>query len=105
MREKPWNTLQGQDLLDSDIALIEELLEAERALLAIQKKLVQKLSSNHDSKSRGAQRIFNAHRHNEEQVELERFNEAEPFRWAEMGRKNVQMGVMAMVRAILQPRH
>lgn len=36
-------------------------------------------------------------------LEWQRFTAAEPMRWAEIGKTNVQLGVMALVRAIAQP--
>lgn len=35
--------------------------------------------------------------------EYVRFNEAEPLRWAAIGKTDIQTGIMALVRAIAQP--
>lgn len=35
--------------------------------------------------------------------EVERFIAAEPFRWAEIGKTDIQTGIMALVRAVAQP--
>lgn len=35
--------------------------------------------------------------------EVERFIAAEPFRWAAIGKTDIQTGVMALVRAVAQP--
>jgi hypothetical protein len=35
--------------------------------------------------------------------ELRRFDEAEPMRWAAIGKTDIQTGVMALVRAVAQP--
>jgi hypothetical protein len=36
-------------------------------------------------------------------VEHRRFSAAEPFRWAAIGKTDIQTGVMALVRAVAQP--
>ena len=36
-------------------------------------------------------------------VELARFEEAEPLRWAAIGKIDIQTGIMALVRAVAQP--
>lgn len=35
--------------------------------------------------------------------EFERFSDAEPLRWAEIGKTDIQTGIMALVRAVAQP--
>lgn len=39
----------------------------------------------------------------DEAQEYRRFYQAEPRRWAEIGRTDIQTGIMAMVRAVAQP--
>lgn len=48
---------------------------------------------------------FPAHEsdYTEAHLEFIRFKEAEPFRWAKIGKTDIQTGVMAMVRAVAQP--
>lgn len=36
-------------------------------------------------------------------AELERFQAAEPLRWAAIGKTDIQTGIMALVRAVAQP--
>lgn len=36
-------------------------------------------------------------------LELERFDAAEPLRWANIGKTDIQTGIMALVRAVAQP--
>lgn len=36
-------------------------------------------------------------------LELERFDAAEPLRWAAIGKTDIQTGVMALVQAVAQP--
>lgn len=36
-------------------------------------------------------------------TELERFCDAEPLRWAAIGKTDIQTGIMALVRAVAQP--
>ena len=35
--------------------------------------------------------------------EVQRFGAAEPFRWAAIGKTDIQTGIMALVRAVAQP--
>lgn len=101
---EPKVKVTGQRQLEVyEIELINELLEAEKALLAVHARVVGLLESQSTKKRMAAQRIFATHRRNEEQSELERFEEANPFAWASRGMASVQMGVMSMVRAIEQP--
>lgn len=37
------------------------------------------------------------------QAELDLFSAAEPFRWASIGKTDIQTGIMALVRAVAQP--
>lgn len=37
--------------------------------------------------------------------ELERFSNAEPHRWASIGKTDIQTGISALVRAVAQPEH
>lgn len=37
------------------------------------------------------------------ETEFNRFNAAEPLRWASIGKTDVQTGIMALVRAVAQP--
>lgn len=39
----------------------------------------------------------------EAKAEFNRFHAAEPFRWAAIGKTEIQTGIMAMVRAVAQP--
>lgn len=36
-------------------------------------------------------------------AEYERFQEADPFRWVDVGKTDIQTGIMALVRAVAQP--
>lgn len=36
-------------------------------------------------------------------AEFERFCDAEPLRWASIGKTDIQTGIMALVRAVAQP--
>lgn len=39
----------------------------------------------------------------EQNIEFERFTDAEPRHWLRIGKTNIQTGVMALVRAVAQP--
>lgn len=38
-----------------------------------------------------------------ETLELRRFIAAEPYRWAAIGKTDIQTGIMALIRAVAQP--
>lgn len=62
-----------------------------RELLALQAELASMIGQQHFDMSQGAA------------DEFERFNAAEPMRWANICKTDIQTGVMALVRAVAQP--
>lgn len=95
--------LGARSLVESEVDLINRVLEAERAFLQVHSDVVARLASLQESKSSAAQRIFRHHDTNAEKHELDRFHAAEPFVWAKRSKEHIQLGVMALVRSISQP--
>ncbi|MDP2141318.1 MAG: hypothetical protein Q8L20_10955 [Gammaproteobacteria bacterium] len=75
---------------------------AEKALLDLHAEAVSHLEAEHRAKKFAAERVFRRHDNNAEAAELQRFEKAEPFKWAAMGRTSIQIGVMELIRAISQ---
>ena len=85
-----------RELSQEEIDLMNRIKEKGAEMLALQHELQAMLIYQHDIKAANAS---NGHG----QDELERFIEAEPHRWAEIGKTDIQKGIMALVRAVAQP--
>ena len=86
-----------RELSQSEIDLMNRIKSKGAELLVLQAELNQMLLDQAGEKSRSA--AANALDH----AELERFTLSEPFRWAEIGKTDIQTGIMALVRAVAQP--
>ena len=69
-------------------------------LLCLQSELSRMLILQEKQKIKDATREM---RSDEAESELDRFRQAEPLRWAAIGKTDIQTGIMAMVRAVAQP--
>ncbi len=76
---------KGAELLQLQGELVESLKQAE---IAIFNSIDSANTSDVEAQARG---------------ELSRFRDAEPFRWVNIGKTDIQTGVMALVRAVAQP--
>lgn len=94
-----------RDLTQQEIDLMNKIKAAGAELLKLQKDLVCRLNTDAEVKTAAAEKSklapddFASY----ECQELRRFSNAEPFRWAEIGKTDIETGVMALVRAIAQP--
>lgn len=80
-----------RELSQAEIDLMNRIKAKGAELLALQAELVTVLGQHHFDKSQGPTEEF------------ERFEAAEPLRWATIGKTGIQTGVMALVRAVAQP--
>lgn len=94
-----------RELSQEEIDLMNRIKASGAELLALQKELAEHLNaSSHQLAAAvrdamatpGADAPAAA-------AEFERFNAAEPHRWANIGRTDIQTGIMALVRAVAQP--
>ena len=100
-----------RELSEEDIALMNAIKSKGAELLALQKTLVEKLYMDKRRKHRDAFGGVHApvdlpvevDRYIERHTEYVQFQEAEPFRWASIGKTDIQTGIMALVRAVAQP--
>lgn len=90
-----------RELTQEEIDLMNRIKQAGRELLALSGELTLKLQADLKKKAGDANRSRN--KKSDEQAELERFQLAEPQKWNETGRASIQLGVMALVRAVAQP--
>ena len=90
-----------RELSQAEIDLMNRIKAKGAELLALQTELVDLLVQQATDK-RLAECVPSAN-HEAHAAELARFNNAEPFRWASIGKTDVQTGIMALVRAVAQP--
>lgn len=86
-----------RELSQEEIDLMNRIKAKGAELLELQYELDQMLRSQADIKSSDA--VLGA----PYDVEFERFCDAEPLRWAAIGKTDIQTGIMALVRAVAQP--
>lgn len=100
-----------RELSQAEIDLMNRIKAKGAELLELQAELEEYLHSSRRRKHREAFGGVNApvdlpvdrSRYTKQHEEYVRFREAEPFRWAEIGKTDIQTGVMALVRAVAQP--
>ena len=82
-----------RELSQAEVDLMNRIKEKGAELLALQSELVASLSDyqTYLTVSVG------------DDGEVQRFEAAEPFRWAAIGKTDIQTGIMALVRAVAQP--
>lgn len=97
------------------VELIGRIKEAGAMLLSLQVELVEQISTDLEDKASAARKSIEGMEREgtpycqytgptDECRELNRFNDAEPFRWASIAKTDIQTGLMAMIRAIEQPK-
>ena len=86
-----------RELSAEEIALMNEIKQAGAALLSLHKKVQDSLTVQRNQKSQDMKES------DETRAEYWRFIDAEPERWAAIGKKDIQTGIMALVRAVAQP--
>ncbi|MCO4171798.1 hypothetical protein K8D10_08370 [Aeromonas veronii] len=80
-----------RELSQEEIDLMNRIKEKGAELLALQSELAAMIGQQHLHKSHGPV------------DEFVRFEAAEPMRWANIGKTDIQTGIMALVRAVAQP--
>ena len=86
-----------RELSQEEIDLMNRIKAKGSELLELQYELDQMLRTQADQKS------LNAAANTSDYAEFDRFMSAEPLRWAEIGKTEIQTGIMALVRAVAQP--
>ena len=86
-----------RELSQAKIDLMNRIKAKGGELLELQSELIQMLIQQ------GRDKAADAASNTDCDAELERFQAAEPVRWASIGKTNIQTGIMALVRAVAQP--
>ncbi|MDC4781858.1 hypothetical protein OHV82_09220 [Acinetobacter baumannii] len=103
-----------RDLSKEEIDLMNRIKEKGAELLALHAELAGRLDTDAEVKLVNARRSIEGHEYEgrpysvyngntDECHEYRRFEEAEPLRWASIGKTDIQTGIMALVRAVAQP--
>ncbi|CAD5107233.1 Acb2/Tad1 domain-containing protein [Zestomonas carbonaria] len=86
-----------RELSQAEIDLMNRIKAKGGELLELQAELAQMLA--HQAREKAANLAENTDCY----AEMERFHDAEPMRWAAIGKTDIQTGIMALVRAVAQP--
>lgn len=93
-----------RELSQEEVDLMNAIKTKGAELLELQAQLLESLSKQRREKQWEAGMVERGNAHDRGQLdELERFNAAEPERWANIGKTDIQTGIMALVRAVAQP--
>lgn len=103
-----------RELSAEDIELMNRIKQKGAELLELQEELVNRLQTDVCYKSEMAMRSLDDAGEaavgldintadTDECVEWRRFQKAQPSRWAQIGRTDIETGLMALVRAVAQP--
>lgn len=86
-----------RELNQDEIDLMNRIKAKGAELLQLQGELVSMLTAQQQEKH------GNAAENTADVAEFERFVDAQPLRWASIGKTDIQTGLMALVRAVAQP--
>ncbi|MGL4926549.1 MAG: DUF7681 family protein [Plesiomonas shigelloides] len=95
-----------RELSQVEIDLMNRIKSKGDELITLQKELTSLIDSDFHKKSTAANRDQVAgekFKESDATIEFHRFMDAEPRRWADIGKTNIQLGIMALVRAVAQP--
>ncbi|QBQ99236.1 DUF7681 family protein [Paraburkholderia pallida] len=96
-----------RELSQAEIELMNQIKQKGAELLGLQAQLAGLLSTDAEAKKAAAQKSTTyepwQQGGSDECREYRRFMEAEPQRWAAIGKTDIQTGIMALVRAVAQP--
>ena len=95
-----------RELIPEEIDLMNRIKAAGKQLLDLQAELVGRLNTDYEIKFNAAKVSTEGTPYGpftDECIEFLRFHDAEPQRWAAIGKTDIQTGIMALVRAVAQP--
>ena len=94
-----WN----RALSKSEIELLKEIRTKGAELLRLHAKVKSVVEQDRSMKIEAAKRVFRQHRDNKDEFDLQSFERAEPGKWLQVSRTDIQRGLMALERAIIRP--
>lgn len=92
-----------RELSQAEVDLMNRIKSKGAELLELQAELVDLLRLHQVAKINAMDQASTEQAGAESKAEFNRFTAAEPFRWAAIGKTDIQTGIMAMVRAVAQP--
>lgn len=98
-----------RDLTQQEIDLMNRIKQKGEELMVLQQELMGLLSTAQEVKTNAAWEACRGtdftpvNGGGEAGIEYRRFMAAEPMRWANIGKTDIQTGVMALCRAVAQP--
>ena len=92
-----------RELSHAEIHLINRIKAKGAELLELQVELIDLLKLQEMNKINAIDQAPTSDAEAEAKAEFNRFHAAEPFRWAAVGKTDIQTGIMALVRAVAQP--
>lgn len=92
-----------RELSQAEVDLMNRIKAKGAEMLELQAELVDLLKIHEAAKINAMDSARTSDCEAEAKAEFNRFHAAEPFRWASIGKTDIQTGVMAMVRAVAQP--
>lgn len=92
-----------RELSQTEIDLMNRIKAKGAELLDLQAELVDMLKLQEVAKINAMDQASTSDVEAEAKAEFNRFHAAEPFRWAAIGKTDIQTGIMALVRAVAQP--
>lgn len=92
-----------RELSQEEIDLMNRIKAKGAEMLALHAELSGLLSQSQIDRFNAVDHALNSDQAALAQNELDRFSQAEPFRWAAIGKTDIQTGIMALIRAVAQP--
>lgn len=92
-----------RELSQEEIDLMNRIKVKGAEMLQLHAELSEMLSQSQIDRFNAVDNARNSDQAALAQAELDRFSAAEPFRWAAIGKTDLQTGIMALVRAVAQP--
>lgn len=92
-----------RELSQAEIDLMNRIKAKGAELLGLQAELVDLMKLQEMNKLNAMDQAPTSDAEAEAKAEFNRFHAAEPFRWAAVGKTDIQTGIMALVRAVAQP--
>lgn len=106
--ENQHRKIQGyRELSQEEVDLMNQFKKKGGELIKLYEQLKAKLDADYLAKRDAVDALRLAHKdweNSTEFAEFTRFTDAEPKRWASIGKTDVQTAIMAFVRAVAQPR-
>jgi hypothetical protein len=97
-----------RELSEMEIDLMNRIKSKSSELLELQEELVAALNEKAELSAKciadEPEGCTISQDYVEAKKEFDRFHDAEPFKWAAIGKTEIQKGTMALVRAVAQPK-